>query len=182
MAAPSKDDEPKDRPSRPAKSVAIDRIHASSTTGSTKKRSASTQKCSGREKKARKTIPSAPSAPSARVDKGVGTQFDITPYTQPQASHTNLIEHETLYASEVQKQLAAEARGVSRKNIPWDKFCSIYLCDFSVKAQPKPAAESVQKIGEGNWEEKPFWDRLRESLSDEVHYSEYAFIRLSVLC
>ena len=79
-------------------------------------------------------------------------------------------------------QIAAEARGVTRKNIPWDKFCSIYLCDFSVKAQPKLAVKSVKKIGEGNWEEKRFWDRLRQSLSDEVRCSGCTFIRLSVLC
>jgi hypothetical protein len=92
------------------------------------------------------------------------------------ASLTNLIEHETIYASDMQKQIAAEARGVTRKNIPWDKFCSIYLCDFSVQAQPKLAVKSVKKIGEDNWEEQPFWDRLRQSLSGEVlsHESDAA--------
>jgi hypothetical protein len=119
------------------------------------------------------------------VDKGaedVSTPFHKTPATKRQASHASLIEHETIYASDMQKQIAAEARGVSRKNIPWDKFCSIYLCDFSVKAQPKLAVKSVKKIGKDNWEEQLFWDRLRQSLSDEVRYSGYAFIRLSVLC
>jgi hypothetical protein len=117
------------------------------------------------------------------VDKAaedVNTQFNKTPATKRQASHSGLIEHETIYASDMQKQIAAEARGVSRKNIPWDKFCSIYLCDFRVKAQPKLAVESVKKIGEDNWEEQLFWGRLRQSLSDEVRYSRYAFIRLSL--
>ena len=175
------DDKTKDRSSRAAKSEAIN----------TKRRSASTHKHSGRAKKARKTTPSAPSAPSApsvpsaRVDKDaedVGTQFHKTPGTIRRASHSNLIEYETIYASDMQKQIAAEARGVSRKNIPWDKFCSIYLCDFSVQAQPKLAVKSLKKIGEDNWEEQLFWDRLRQSFSDEARYSRYAFIRLSVLC
>ena len=111
----------------------------------------------------------------------VGTQFHKTTDTKRQASHNGLIEHETIYDSDMQKQIAAEARGVSRKNISWEKFCSIYLCDFSVKAQPKLTVESVKKIGEGDWDEQLFWNRMRQVLSDKVRYSGYAFIRLSVL-
>src|SRR5436305_9990278 len=62
-----------------AKSIAINLIDTSST----KKRSASTHKDSGRGKKACKTTPSAP---SARVDtdaEDVGTQFHKTPGTIP---------------------------------------------------------------------------------------------------
>jgi hypothetical protein len=174
------DDEPKHRPSRVAKVEAVKAVNTSST----KKRSASTHGSAGRAQKARKTAPSAPSAPSARMDEGaedVSTQFHKTPATKRQASHTNLIEHETIYASDMQKQIAAEARGVTRKNIPWDKFCSIYLCDFSV-AQPKLAVESVKKIGEGNWEEQLFWGRLHQSLSHGVRCLGCAFMRLSVFC
>src|SRR5439155_8321134 len=36
-------------------------------------------------------------------------------------------------------------------------FRSTYLCDFSVKAQPKLAVKSVMEIGEGKWEEQLFW-------------------------
>jgi hypothetical protein len=115
-----------------------------------------------------------------KATKDVGTQFNMTPGTKRQASYSNLIEYETIYASEMQKQIAAEAHGVSRKNVPWDKFYSIYLCDFSVQAQPELAVESVKKIGEDNWEEQLFWNRLRQSLSDKVRYSGYAFVCLSV--
>jgi hypothetical protein len=178
------DDKPKDRPSRAAERAAINLINTS------KKRSASSHEYSGRAKKAYKTTPSAPSAPSAlsapsaRVDKGaedVSTPFHKTPATNRQASHTSLIEHETTYASDMQKQIVAEAREVSRKNVPWDEFCSIYLCGFSVKAQPKLTVKSVQNIGADTWKERLFWDRLRQSLSEEVRYSGCAFIRLSVL-
>jgi hypothetical protein len=96
------------------------------------------------------------------------------------ASHASLIEHGTIiYAADMETQIVAEARGVTRKNIPWDKFCWTYLCDFSVKAQPKLA---VKKIGEGSWDEPLFWDRLCKVLSDKVSCSGCAFIRLSVLC
>jgi hypothetical protein len=71
----------------------------------------------------------------------------------------------------METQIAAEAYGVTRKNVSWDIFRSIFLCGFSVQAQPKLAVESVTKIGEGNWEEQLFWDRLRQSLSDEVRCS-----------
>jgi hypothetical protein len=81
----------------------------------------------------------------------------------------------------MENQIAAEARGVTRKNIPWDKFCSTYLCDFSVKPPPKLTVESMKKIGEGNWEEKSFWDRWRNVLSDEVRCSACAFMSLNPL-
>jgi hypothetical protein len=168
------DDKPKARPSRAAKRAAINLIDTSST----KKRKTAPSAPSA------PSTPSAPSAPSAHVDKGakdVGTQFHKTPGTKRSASHASLIEYETIYASDMQKQIAAEARGVSRKDISWDKFCSIYLCDFSVPAQPKLTIKSVKKIGKDNWEESLFWDRLRQSLSDEVRYLGHAFIRLLIL-
>ena len=177
---------PKKRSLRQAKKKAIEALDASST----KKRSASTHEHFGRAKKARKvtsSAPSVPSAPSEHMDKDVedvedvGTQFHKTPGTKRRASHANLIEHETISASDMQKQIAAEASGVSRKNIPWDKFRSIYLCDFSVQAQPKLAVKSVKKIGEENWEKQLLWDRLRQLLSDKVRYSGHAFIRLLIL-
>jgi hypothetical protein len=99
------------------------------------------------------------------------------------ASHSGLIgQGTTIYASDMEDQIAAEARGVARKNIPWDKFCSIYLRGFGVKAQPKLAVESMKEIGDGNWEEKLFWDRLRKVLSAEVRCSGCDFICLLVPC
>jgi hypothetical protein len=185
------DDKPS-RPSREAKRKAVEALDTSSVVNpGTKRRNASTHKHPGRAKKARKTtpssasVPSVPSAPSTRVDKSaedVDTQFHKTPGTKRQPSLCNLIEHETIYASDMQKQIAAEARGVSRKNVPWDEFCSIYLYGFNAQTQPTPAVKSVKKIGEDNWEEKLFWNRLRRSLSDEVRYSGYALIRLSIVC
>jgi hypothetical protein len=184
-------DDKASRSSREAKKKAVEALDTSSVVNpGTKKRSASTHKQPGLAKKARKTTPSAasvpsvPSAPSTRVDKGaedVDTQFHKTPGTKRQSSLCNLIEHEVIYASDMQKQIAAEARGVSRKNVPWDEFCSIYLCDFNTQTEPKPTVKSVRKIGEDNWEVKLFWNRLRRSLSDEVRYSGYALIRLSPL-
>jgi len=85
-------------------------------------------------------------------------------------------------APDMEAQIVAEARGVTRKNVPWAKFCSTY-CDFSVKAQQKLTVQSVKHIGvgEGGWNEAQFFGRLRQSLSNKVH-SRYAFIHLSVLC
>jgi hypothetical protein len=141
-----------------------------------KKRGASTHEPSDRAQNTRKRIP------SLHVQEGaenVKPSFHRTPAAKRMASHTGLTEKGTIvYASDMEKQIAAEARGVTGKNIPWDKFYSTCLCDFSVKARPKLAVESMKKIGEGNWEEKLFWNRLHKVLSDEV----CAFICLSVLC
>ena len=166
-------DKPEQPPPRKAKNKAIEAL----VNPNTKKRSGSTHGRADRPQKARKTIP------SARVGKGAEdavTQLQRTPATKRMASHNGLIEQG--YASNMENQIVAEASGVTRKNVPWDKFCSTYLCDFTGKAQPKLAVESVKKIGEGSWEEKPFWNRLRKVLSDKVRCSGCAFICLSVLC
>jgi hypothetical protein len=86
-----------------------------------------------------------------------------------------------ILAENMEEQIAAEARGVTRKDIPWNKFCSTYLHGFVVKAQPTLDIEFVKEIGIGDWEEKPFWARLRKVISDEVRYSGCSFISLSPL-
>ena len=105
-------------------------------------------------------------------------QFHRTPSTKRMASHNGLMEQgTTIYAPDMEAQIAAEVRGVTRKNIPWNTFRSTYLCDFNV-AQSKLAVESVKKIGDGDWEEKPVWKRLRKVLSAKVRCSGCAFICL----
>src|SRR3954453_3425493 len=103
------DDKPEHSPSRKAKENTLNAINTSST----KKRSASPHGRADRPQKARRTTP---------------TQYHTPPATRRRASHNNLIEPESIiYAVDMEKQIAAEARGVTRKNIPWDKFCSTYL-------------------------------------------------------
>jgi hypothetical protein len=78
----------------------------------------------------------------------------------------------------MEAQIMAEAREVTRKNVPWDTFLSTYLCDFGINAaQPKPTVKSVKKIGQGSWEKEQFWGRLRQTLSDKVR-----LISLLILC
>jgi hypothetical protein len=154
------DDQPNQPSPRQAKMKAIEALDASSIVNpGTQKRSVSTYESFDSPQKSPKTTP------SARVDKGaedVSTQFHRTPATKRLASHSGLIEKETIiYAPDMEAQIAAEARGVTRKNIPWDTFRSIYLCDFSTEAQSKLTVESVKKIGDDSWFEQPFWDRLR---------------------
>jgi hypothetical protein len=169
----SMDDKPKQPSPRQAKRKAIEALDTSSIVNpSTKKRSASTHD------RAQKTRMRTSSPHVEEGAENVKPSFYRTPATKRMASYTGLTEKETtiVYAPDM------EARGVTRKNIPWDTFRSTYLCDFSIKAQPKLTLESVKKIGKGNWEEKLFWGRLRRTLSDEVRCSGCAFICLSVLC
>ena len=163
------------------KEEAIENLDSSSIVNpGTKKRTALTHEPSDRPQKARKRTA------SARVDEGaedVGTQFHRTPATKRIASLSGLMEQgTTIYAPDMEAQIAAEAHGVTRKNIPWDTFRSTYLCDFNVEAQSKLAVESVKEIGDGDWEEKLVWKRLRKVLSAKVRCSGCAFICLSVLC
>ena len=84
------------------------------------------------------------------------------------AHHSSLIQIGEIYARDMELQLAAEARGVTRKNVPWEKFRLIYLLNFSAENRPKLAIDSVKKIGVGNWKEGEFWKRLRKVLSSRV--------------
>ncbi|KIX01406.1 uncharacterized protein Z518_09132 [Rhinocladiella mackenziei CBS 650.93] len=73
-----------------------------------------------------------------------------------------------VYATDMKAEIAAEALGVMRENIPWDIFRSTYLSDFGAKPQQELAVNSVRKVGKGNWEKQLFWGRLRQLLSDET--------------
>ena len=151
-----------------AEKEAIESLDTSSIVNpGTTKRSASDHEPSDRAQKTHKSIPS----PHVEGAENVEPLFHRTPATKHMASHTSLIEKETIiYAPDMEAQITAEACGVTRKNIPWDIFCSTYLCDFSGEAQPKLTVESVKEIGHGNWEKAVFWVRLREALYDEVRY------------
>jgi hypothetical protein len=70
--------------------------------------------------------------------------------------YSSLTQHgQNIYADDMEAQIAAEARGVTRKDVPLD-------------AQPGLDIDSVQKIGIGNWEEGEFWDRLHKTLHGKV--------------
>jgi hypothetical protein len=173
------DDKPK-RPPRQAKKKAIEALDTRGIANpGTRKRSVSTHEPSDRAQKTRKKIP------SPHVEEGtknVESSFHKTPATKRMASHTGLTQRGTIvYASDMEAQIAAEAREVTRKNIPWDTFHSTYLFGFGIKAQPKPTVKSVKNIGKGSWGRKLFWDRLRQTLSNKVRCAGCAFISLSPL-
>ena len=130
----------------------------------TKRPIESTQAESGRPPKVRRF-----STPSPPADKDVST-FMQTPAVKRMPSHSGLTEHgKNIYAEDMEAQIAAEARGVTRKKVPWDTFCSIYLWDLKeADAQPGLDIGSVQNIGNGNWEETKFFDRLRNTLHNKV--------------
>jgi hypothetical protein len=176
------DDKTSDRAFQAAKREAAKQIDTSSTK---KRKTAKTAPSvpSARSARSARPPPSTPPPPSACVDKDAGTQPHETSSTKRLASHAGLITETKILASDMVNQIAAETRGVSRKNIPWDKFRSMYLCDLDVKTktQAKLTLNSVKKIGQANWGEQLFWNRLRQSLSDEVRYPGYAFIRLLTL-
>jgi hypothetical protein len=160
------DDKSNDPPSREANEEPIEATGTSSIVNpSTRKRSASTPAPSDRPPKAHERIASQSLVDGA---ENVSPLFRMTPSTKRLAAYASLRERETIiYAADMESQIAAEARGVTRKNVPWNTFRSIYLRGFGVKDRPK-LTESVKKVGEGNWEESLFFDRLSKSLSNEV--------------
>jgi hypothetical protein len=160
------DDKSNDPPSREANEEPIEATETGSIVNpGTKKRNASTPEPSDRPPKAHERTA------SQSLDDGaenVIPLFLTTPSSKRMAAYASLRERESIIlAADMESQIQAEARGVTRKNVPWNTFRSIYLRDFSVKAQPK-LTESVKKVGEGNWEESLFFERLSKSLSNEA--------------
>ena len=110
-----------------------------------------------------------PATPPDKGTEDVGAYIP-TPSVKRTPAHANLTEHgKNIYAEGLEAQIKAEARGVTRKEVPWDKFSSIYLRDFKeADAQPGLDIGSVQNIGIDDWEETKFYDRLCNTLHNKV--------------
>ena len=155
-------EKPKQRPIRAVKEAAIKAIDSIFKPG-TKRRSAPTDEPSGRAQKTRKLDPYR--TPSTPIGAGAD---QISPVSRCSASHSSLTKSRIIYRAKMERQIFVEACGVTRKNIPWDQFGSIYLCNFSVTAQPELTIDSVKQIGKGSWEEPVFRGRLSRVLHNKV--------------
>jgi hypothetical protein len=114
--------------------------------------------------------------------KNLNTQFHKIP-TKHSAPHASLMGREDLmYALDIELKISAEARGVVRKNVPWNTFSSICLCNFSSDVQSKLAVDSVKEIGKGSWKEQELWNRLCKVLSSKVRCPRCTLIRPWTLC
>jgi hypothetical protein len=183
----------KDRATRAGKMKAIKAINTggimdpttstSNVTLDTKKRNAPVHECSSTaQKTSKKTRLLTPLPHAGKCAENVEPSLQRTPNINRMVTHANLISEKVVHAPDMETRIMAEACGVTRKNIPLAIFRSAYLCGFSVKAQSKLVVESVKKIGQGNWEEKQFAGRLRQTLSDKVRCSRRTLICLFVLC
>jgi hypothetical protein len=122
----------------------------------------STQAESGHPPKA----PRFGTPPPRTEDVGASIQ---TPAVKRISYYSSLTQHgQTIYVDDMEAQIAAEARGVTRKDVPLGTFRSIYLWDFKeADAQPGLDINSVQKIGD-DWEEGKFFDGLHKTLHGKV--------------
>lgn len=103
-----------------------------------------------------------------RGTEDVGASIQ-TPAVKRISYYASLTQHgQTIYADGMEAQIAAEARGVTRKDVPLDAFRSIYLSDFEgADALPGLDINSVRKIGT-DWEEGKFFDQLHKTLHNKV--------------
>ena len=141
---------------------------SSTSSPPSKRPSKSTHTESGRPSKTSRPN-TTPPPPANEGTEGV-SKYMQTPATVRLASHCGLTEHgKIIYAANMEERIAAEARGVTRKNVPWAQFCSIYLRNFEkADVQSGLGIDSVRKLGGPDWEEGKFLDRLRHTLRDEV--------------
>ena len=92
-------------------------------------------------------------------------------------NHSGLARSDVVLVDDIEQQILAQARGVTRKNIPCDAFRSIYLSCFGhTKGQPNLDSDAIQRVGRGDWEQNLFFKRLREALPNRVsptHFSAF---------
>src|SRR5436190_13013036 len=120
----------------------IRKVFSSVVNPGTKRRSASPQRRSGRVTKAHKLHPDSTPPRADEAAKDVAT-LHRTPATKRMASHSSLIDREHIvYAADMETQIAAEARGVTRRDVPWHTFSSIYLRGFSAEPGAEVSTEA----------------------------------------
>ena len=152
-------DPPKSRPRRKAGEKARKEVNNIYKTGTKRPREPSTDPTQkARKRRADRTPPPGPQDPNA--------PFKKTPSKPRTPNHFSLIESDgVVYVGDIEQQILAEARGVTRKNIPCDVFYSTYLSHFEhTDRRPKLNINALKRVGTDDWENKSFFRRLCQAL------------------
>ncbi|KIX08775.1 uncharacterized protein Z518_03432 [Rhinocladiella mackenziei CBS 650.93] len=136
---------PPSRPRRPAAQKALNMVHNTYGVGTKRPRNTSTHQTN----KARKR------------------KLQTDTYSQ---AHVQLVEEEDIvYVDEIEHRILAEARGIARKNIPYDTFRSTFLSRFKHKdKRPQLNIQDIKDIGDGKWEQNSLFQRLQQALPKNV--------------
>jgi hypothetical protein len=156
-------DPPKSRPRRKAGEKARKEVNNIYKTGTKRPREPSTDPTQkARKRRADRTPPPGPEDPNA--------PFKKTPSKPRMPGHSGVIENDgVVYVGDIEQQILAEARGVTRKDIPCDVFHSTYLSHFEhPERRPKLDIDAIKRVGTGDWEQKSFFRRLCQALPSKV--------------
>src|SRR4051794_6477778 len=156
-------DPPKSSPRRKVGEKARKEVNNIYKTGTKRPREPSTgptQKA--RKRRADRTPPPGPEDPNV--------PFKKTPSKPRMPSHSGVIENDgVVYVGDIEQQILAEARGVTRKDIPYDVFHSTYLSHFEhPERRPKLDIDAIKRVGTGDWEQKSFFRRLCQALPSKI--------------
>jgi hypothetical protein len=160
-------DPPKPRPHRKAREKARKEVNNINNTGTKRPREPS----AGPTQKARKRRAyHTPTPPPSQGAKDTNAPNKTTPSMKRMPNHSGLIaSDDVIYVGDIELQILAEARGVTRKNIPCDVFYSTYLSHFErTDRRPKLDINTIGRVGEGDWEQKLFFRRLCQALPSKV--------------
>jgi hypothetical protein len=159
-------DSPKSRPRRKAGEKARNEINNIYNTGTKRPREPSTSPArKARKRRADHTPPPGPSQGAEDTD----ASYKKTPSTKRMPNHSGLIESDgVVYVGDIEQQILAEARGVTRKDIPCDVFYSTYLSHFEHTDTPKLDINAIKRVGTDDWEQKSFFRRLCQALPSKV--------------
>ncbi|KIX09839.1 uncharacterized protein Z518_00920 [Rhinocladiella mackenziei CBS 650.93] len=149
---------PPSRPRRRAAPKALDMVHNTYGVGTKRPRNTSAQQTNKTRKRKRDHTPSH--TPSQDDDT---SQYKPTPTHKRMPSHSGLVEEEDI--DEIEHRILAEARGITRKNIPYDTFRSTFLSRFKHKdKRPQLNIQDIKDIGTGEWEQNLFFQRMQKAL------------------
>ncbi|KIW99755.1 uncharacterized protein Z518_10683 [Rhinocladiella mackenziei CBS 650.93] len=154
------------RPRRKAAEKALIVVH-NTYGGSTKRpRNTSIHRVNKAQKRTRDQTP------SRTLSQGDDTcsQYKPTPTHKRMPNHSGLVEEEDIvYVDEIEHRILTEARGNTRKNIPYDTFRSTFLSRFKHKnKRPQLNIQDIKNVGNDNWEQSSFFLRLQKALPKKV--------------
>jgi hypothetical protein len=159
-------DPPKSRPRRKAGVKALKEVTNIYNTGTKRLRGPSTSPA----QKARKRRADQTPPPPPQGAEDTDAPHKKTPSTKRMPNHSSLIDSDgVVYVGDIEQQILAEARGVTRKNIPCDVFYSTYLSHFEqTDRRPKLDINAIKRVGTGDWEQKSVFQRLCQALPHKV--------------
>ncbi|KIX01031.1 uncharacterized protein Z518_10097 [Rhinocladiella mackenziei CBS 650.93] len=155
---------PSSRPRRKAIEKALKKVHNIYRRGTKTSRAISTKRAKKTRKRAQDRTPSRSLSHVDNDDSSV--QYILTPNHKHMLYYSGMIQKDNvIHVDEIDLETLVNARGITRKNIPYDIFRSTFLGPFKHKDErPRLKIKAIKNVGIGDWEQTSFFQRLQKAL------------------